>query len=90
MVKKISAHVLQCIDVAMFAGGHCKGMVISESNFNFNFLGGFFGEWDEIENTFRDYPTFKARIAGVETTEGCPITPGTTLNKVCEKYIEFP
>jgi len=46
MVKKISAHVLQCIDVAMFAGGHCK-----------------------------------ARIAGVETTEGCPITPGTTLNK---------
>ena len=35
------------IDVAMFAGGHCK-----------------------------------ARIAGVETTEGCPITPGTTLNKV--------
>ena len=47
MVKKISAHVLQCIDVAMFAGGHCK-----------------------------------ARIAGVETTEGCPITPGTTLNKV--------
>ena len=24
----------------------------------------------------------KARIAGVETTEGCPITPGTTLNKV--------
>jgi hypothetical protein len=35
MVKKISAHVLQCIDVAMFAGGHCKGRVIS-GNFNFS------------------------------------------------------
>merc|ERR1712062_169296 len=46
MVKKISAHVLQCIDVAMFAGGHCK-----------------------------------ARIAGTETIEGCPISPGSTLNK---------
>ena len=89
MVKKISAHVLQCIDVAMFAGGHCKGRTISGSNFNSNLLGVFW-ERVEIENTFRDYPTFKARIAGVETTEGCPITPGTTLNKVCEKYIEFP
>ena len=38
MVKKISAHVLQCIDVAMFAGGHCKGRVISGSNFNLGFL----------------------------------------------------
>ena len=38
MVKKISAHVLQCIDVAMFAGGHCKGRVISGSNFNFSIL----------------------------------------------------
>ena len=47
MVKKISAHVMQCIDVAMFTGGHCK-----------------------------------ARIAGVETTEGCPVSPGSTLNKV--------
>merc|ERR1712156_9930 len=27
MVKKISAHVLQCIDVAMFAGGHCKARI---------------------------------------------------------------
>ena len=47
MVKKITAHVLQCIDVAMFTGGHCK-----------------------------------ARVAGVETTEGCPINPGSTMNKV--------
>ena len=47
MVKKISAHVLQCIDVAMFTGGHAK-----------------------------------ARVAGTETIEGCPISPGSTLNKV--------
>jgi len=46
MVKKISAHVLQCIDVAMFTGGHAK-----------------------------------ARVAGTETIEGCPISPGSTLNK---------
>lgn len=46
MVKKISAQILQCIDVAMFAGGHCK-----------------------------------TRIVGVETTEGCPLQPGSTLNK---------
>ena len=49
MVKKISAHVLQCIDVAMFTGGHAK-----------------------------------VRVAGVETTEGCPISPGSILNKVCK------
>ncbi len=47
MVKKIAANVLQCIDVAMFTGGHCK-----------------------------------ARVAGLETTEGCPVNPGSTLNKV--------
>ena len=51
MVKKISAHVLQCIDVAMFTGGHAK-----------------------------------ARVAGIETTEGCPISPGSTLNKVTYRY----
>ena len=52
MVKKISAHVLQCIDVAMFTGGHAK-----------------------------------VRVAGVETTEGCPISPGSILNKVCKSTI---
>ena len=50
MVKKISAHVLQCIDVAMFTGGHAK-----------------------------------ARVAGTETIEGCPISPGSTLNKVAKR-----
>ena len=52
MVKKISAHVLQCIDVAMFTGGHAK-----------------------------------VRVAGVETTEGCPISPGSILNKVCKSKV---
>ena len=72
MVKKISAQIMQCIgnykyilllsklffkhisfhiDVAMFAGGHCK-----------------------------------TRIIGIETTEGCPVNPGSTLNKVCLKF----
>lgn len=37
---------MQCIDVAMFAGGHCK-----------------------------------TKITGAETTEGCPVNPGSTLNK---------
>ena len=47
MVKKISCQILQCIDVAMFAGGHTK-----------------------------------ARIGSIETTEGCPLNPGSSLNKV--------
>jgi hypothetical protein len=47
MVKKISAQIMQCIDVAMFTGGHGR-----------------------------------ARVAGIETTEGCPISPGSTMNKV--------
>lgn len=46
LVKKISVQIVQCIDIAMFTGGHTK-----------------------------------ARVAGVETTEGCPIHPGSTLNK---------
>merc|ERR1712223_412186 len=45
MVKKISVHIMQCIDVAMFPG-HCK-----------------------------------TKITGAETTEGCPVNPGSTLNK---------
>ena len=45
-VKKMSVAVMQCIDIAMFTGGHCK-----------------------------------ARVAGVETTEGCPIEPGSSLQK---------
>jgi arrestin-1 len=47
MVKKISASILQCIDIAMFTGGHAK-----------------------------------ARVASLETTEGCPIAPGSSLQKV--------
>ena len=47
MVKKITASILQCIDIAMFQGGHCK-----------------------------------IRVAQLETTEGCPINPGSTLQKV--------
>ena len=47
MVKKISVAVMQCVDIAMFAGGHAK-----------------------------------TRVAGIETTEGCPVSPGSTLNKV--------
>ena len=54
MVKKISASILQCIDIAMFAGGHCK-----------------------------------ARVASVETTEGCPIAPGSSLQKVCFDIISM-
>lgn len=46
MVKKITASILQCIDIAMFQGGHCK-----------------------------------VRVATLETTEGCPINPGSTLQK---------
>ena len=47
MVKKISASIMQCIDIAMFTGGHAK-----------------------------------ARVASLETTEGCPIAPGSSLQKV--------
>eukprot|EP00095_Tigriopus_kingsejongensis_P012672 maker-scaffold22_size673200-snap-gene-2.19 protein:Tk12672 transcript:maker-scaffold22_size673200-snap-gene-2.19-mRNA-1 annotation:"arrestin1 precursor" len=46
-VKKIAVSILQCIDIAMFTGGHCK-----------------------------------ARIASVETTEGCPVEPGSSMQKV--------
>jgi len=45
-VKRISVGVAQCIDVAMFAGGH-----------------------------------HTARITEVDTTEGCPIGPGSTLQR---------
>jgi hypothetical protein len=47
MVKKIQASIMQCIDIAMFTGGHAK-----------------------------------ARVASLETTEGCPIAPGSSLQKV--------
>lgn len=46
-VKKISAAILQCIDIAMFQGGN-----------------------------------FKVRVANLETTEGCPINPGSSMQKV--------
>lgn len=46
-VKKISVSILQCIDIAMFTGGHAK-----------------------------------ARVASVETTEGCPVEPGSSMQKV--------
>ena len=46
-VKKIVVSILQCIDIAMFTGGHCK-----------------------------------ARVASSETTEGCPIDPGSSMQKV--------
>ena len=62
MVKKISAHVLQCIDVAMFAGGHCKGRVISESNFNFNFFGGFFENGTKLKIPLEIIPTLKQEL----------------------------
>jgi len=45
-VKKIAVNVVQCVDVAMFSGGH-----------------------------------HTAKIATVETTEGCPVSPGSTLQK---------
>lgn len=45
-VKKMQVNVVQCIDIAMFTGGH-----------------------------------HTARITGVESTEGCPIGPGSTLQK---------
>merc|ERR1712106_344316 len=45
-VKKIQVNVIQCIDIAMFTGGH-----------------------------------HNARITGIESTEGCPIGPGSTLQK---------
>jgi len=45
-VKKINVSVVQCIDIAMFTGGH-----------------------------------HTARITQMETTEGCPIGPGSTLQK---------
>lgn len=47
-VKKIAVSLLQCIDIAMFTGGHCK-----------------------------------VRIAHAETSEGCPVEPGSSLQKVC-------
>ena len=46
-VKKISVALMQCIDVAMFTGGH-----------------------------------YKARVATLETTEGCPVEPGSSMQKV--------
>ncbi len=46
-VKKIAVTILQCIDIAMFTGGHCK-----------------------------------ARISNIETSEGCPVEPGSSLQKV--------
>jgi len=45
-VKKMSVCVVQCIDIAMFTGGH-----------------------------------HTARITSIETTEGCPVGPGSTLQK---------
>jgi len=45
-VKKINVSVVQCIDIAMFTGGH-----------------------------------HTARITQMETTEGCPIGPGSTMQK---------
>merc|ERR1712179_889104 len=45
-VKRISVSVVQCIDIAMFTGGH-----------------------------------HTARITEIDTTEGCPIGPGSTLQK---------
>ena len=54
MVKKISASLLQCIDIAMFQGGHCK-----------------------------------VRVANVETTEGCPINPGSSFHKVHITYFKI-
>jgi len=45
-VKKMAVTVVQCIDIAMFTGGH-----------------------------------HTARITQIETTEGCPIAPGSTLNR---------
>jgi len=50
-VKKIQVNVVQCIDIAMFTGGH-----------------------------------HNARITGVESTEGCPIGPGSTLTKEVTLY----
>jgi len=46
-VKKIVVAVLQCVDIAMFSGGHSK-----------------------------------TKITGLETDEGCPVEPGSSLQKV--------
>jgi len=50
-VKKLVVTVVQCIDVAVFSGGH-----------------------------------HSAKIATVETTEGCPIVPGSSLQKQINLY----
>ena len=64
MVKKISAHVLQCIDVAMFAGGHCKGRVISGSNF-------YFQQTVSVRAHFRECTFAGAEICVQSSAEMC-------------------
>lgn len=53
-VKKMAVSILQCIDIAMFTGGHCK-----------------------------------VRISHVETAEGCPVEPGSTMQKVRTNFFRI-
>ena len=115
MVKKISVHIMQCIDVAMFSGlkwwiGHPQNLGFWKNVF-LRHIGAELPIFEkstpsyaqklakttkksifELPNLFSRVRVFdpslftgghcKTKITGAETTEGCPVNPGSTLNKV--------